>query len=240
MSLKSTLFPMICALFVANAAFGQVDLDYLTVKKIKVQQVVSESLNSEKMRLISEDNIETVAGADAIESFQNIGKVIAVTREIVALGEEIYKLVKKGEPVLKTSYTPISVLPKVNNAPVSIMDTENWRAPVKYTYRVTCENLYGMDVVSFKYSVIYSYGGSYNGKGLYLTSAQVVPDSVSVAWGYNFDANMRLGGIQNLGTKENPIASAILQLEYTISTVLKADKDVYSYHITGRGGFKEL
>jgi hypothetical protein len=51
---------------------------------------------------------------------------------------------------------------------------------------------------------------------------------------------MKLGGIQNHGTKENPVAGAILAMEHTVETVIKASLETSSFHITGRGGFKQL
>ena len=51
---------------------------------------------------------------------------------------------------------------------------------------------------------------------------------------------MKLNGITNHGTKENPVAGAIMAMEYTVETVLQASLQNDSYHITGRGAFKQL
>lgn len=74
----------------------------------------------------------------------------------------------------------------------------------------------------------------------YITAAQIVPASITALWGYTFSATMKLGGMQNHGTKENPIAGAILAMEYTVETVMKASLETDTYHITGQGGFKQL
>jgi hypothetical protein len=134
----------------------------------------------------------------------------------------------------------ISLLSRVNREPADIFETEGWKAPVKKTYEIKYENLYGITVVHFKFSVIYSYNGSYNGKGAYLTAVQVVPEYVKSLFGWDFTATMRLGGIQNQGTKANPVAGATILIEYTTSSVLNVFQQVSSFFITGKGYFKLL
>lgn len=216
---------------------------YYTINKAVLSEVSKDILGSDKITTIHERELK-VAGLPnvygQVDPTEKVGKVISVARDLVALGEDIYRLVIKGKPTNQTSYAPISVIPRANGAAVDILDTENWRAPVKRTYQVVYENLYGIDVVTFRYSVIYSYGGSYNGKGAYLTAVQIIPESVRTLFGFDFTATMKLGGIQNQGTKENPNAGATLLMEYTVSSVMNAQNVVDSFFVTGRGGFKKL
>ncbi len=170
----------------------------------------------------------------------NIGTVIALGRDLVALGEALYELVLKGKPSVKTEYAPISVLPRVSGQPVDIFDTEGWSSPEKRTYEVKYENLYGVTIVDFKFSVLFSHGGTYNGTGAYLTSVQVVPEYVKVLWGWALDASMRLGGIQNQGTRENPVAGATIILQYTTSSLFENLQRTTSFFITGKGEIKML
>jgi hypothetical protein len=231
----------------ASQSFAN-EIDYLTVDKVTISQIQVDDLNQEVSQKIFEKQIDPedplqVPGVPAQPGegkVEKIGKVISVGRELVALGEDIYKLVVKGKPVNKTNYAPISVIPKTADGYADILDTEGWRLPTKTTYEITYRNLYGMDVVTFRYSIIFAYGGSYNGKGAYLTSAQIVPVSVNTLFGYSFSATMKLGGIQNHGTKDSPVAGAILAMEHTVETIMQASLQTSSYHITGRGGFKEL
>lgn len=241
MGLKLTTLLALSILGVGSAS-AYTDENYLTIKKVTVHEISTDILNQEKLELLEQKNVHPVNLPEKgiMYRAQNVGQVIAVAKELVALGEKVYELVNKGRPVVSTSYAPITVLPKSNGMVVDVLDTENWRMPVSRTYKITYENLYGMDVVTFRYKVIFAYGGSYNGKGAYVTSAQIVPETVSVNWGFNFTANMKLGGIQNHGTKERPVAGAIMQMEYTVSNILKSDTTVDSYHVTGTGGFREL
>lgn len=219
--------------------------DYLTIGSMEVARVEIDVLGQEISESLSYTDLKrTMRDSDTDENkgamAQDPGKIIATGRELVALGEDIYRLVVKGKPQNITSYAPVSIIPKVGNSYVDIFDTENWSVPRKNTYEITYKNLYGMAVVKFRYSVIYSYGGTYNGKGAYITGAHMVPDSVMTSWGFTFSATMKLNGLTNLGTKENPVAGAVLAMEYTVETILQASLETDSYHITGRGGFKAL
>lgn len=171
---------------------------------------------------------------------ESAGKVIAVARDLVALGESIYTLVAKGKPNVTTASAPISVLPKVGGHAVDILDTEAWAMPTKRTFAVSFKNLYNIEVVSFRYSVIYSYKGSYNGKGAYITAAQIQPDYVNVLIGFDFAATMKLTGIVNQGSRENPIAGATMVMHYTVSNILNSRTQVDTFFVNGRGGFKKL
>ncbi len=170
----------------------------------------------------------------------NVGAVIALGRDLVALGEALYQLVLKGKPSVKTEYAPISVLPRVSGQPVDIFETEGWSTPEKRTYEVKYENLYGVVIVEYKFSVLFSHSGTYNGTGAYLTSVQVVPEFVKVLWGWALDSTMRLGGIQNQGTKENPVAGATIILQYTTSSMFENLQRTTSFFITGKGEIKML
>jgi hypothetical protein len=93
--------------------------------------------------------------------------------------------------------------------------------------------------VNFRFSVLFGYGGSYDGKGAYLTGAQIITEEVNTLFGFDFSATMKLGGIMNQGTRANPIAVALLNLEHTVNSVMVAHTRTDSFMITGRGGFKK-
>jgi len=228
-----------------DAVIEEMNEDYLTLGSVEVSKVHTDVLNQEVSERLSYNDLEHVMmdapeNAKSLKSAAGAGKIIAVGRELVALGEDIYRLVQKGKPSNTTSYAPISVIPKVNGTPVDVFETENWTMPRKNTYVITYKNLYGMEVVKFRYSVIFSYGGTYQGKGAYLTAAQIVPESIMTNFGFTFSATMKLNGISNHGTKDSPVAGAIMAMQYTVETILQANLETDSFHITGRGGFKAL
>lgn len=234
--------------FANDQIIDEMNEDYLTVKSVTVTRVKTDAFNQEVSEVLTEHGIEQYSVRDLPgvpnKSGQaptaNVGKILAIGKDLVALGESIYSLVQKGKPSNKTTYAPISILPRVNGQNVDIFDTENWKMPAKATYVITYKNLYGMEVVKFRYSIIFSYGGTYNGTGAYITAAQIVPESVNTSFGYDFSATMKMGGMSNLGTKANPLAGVILSMQYTVETVMQANLETASYHVTGKGGFKAL
>ncbi len=210
---------------------------YMTITQVVVSEISHDViLDQSVQKTVSEAYIDQAAPS----RIETAGKVISTARDLVALGEDIYRLVSHGKPNVTTSYDPISVIPKLNGAPVDILDTELWSMPTKRTYAMTLKNAYNIDVITFRYSIIFSYNGSYNGKGAFITAAQIQPEYVNVLWGFDFSATMKLGGIQNQGTRDNPIAGATLLMQYTSSNVINSRTYVDSYFITGRGGFRKL
>lgn len=215
------------------------DQSFYTIGSVTVSEISHDViLDHAVQKTVSEAYFDQATpGPNRIET---AGKVISVARDLVALGEDIYRLVSKGKPNVTTSYDPISVIPKVDGHPVDLMDTESWSMPQKRTYQLALKNLYGIEVISFRYSVMYSYNGSYDGKGKYITAAQIQPDYVNVLWGFDFSATMKLSGIQNQGTRQAPVAAATLRIEYTASNVLNSRTIGDTFFITGTGGFRKL
>lgn len=249
MVLSNKLVTFLILVFFAPIVFAnthfKIDEKYLNISRAVVSEVIQDSFGVEKNNPISskylnQDLLNSYEGYQERSDLDDPGKVIAVARDLVALGEDVYRLVTKGRPNNVTNYQPISVIPKENGVPVDLLDTENWSAPAKRTYELYYENGYGMKVVHFRYSVIYSYRGSYDNKGAYLTSVQIVPEFVRTLFGFDFTATMKLGGIQNQGLKSSPVAGATILLEYTVSSIVTAIHNVDSFFITGRGSFKKL
>jgi hypothetical protein len=233
--------------YAQDAVVTEMNEDYLTLASLEVSKVETDVLNQEVVEKLSFTDLKQVSMDHSAThenksygSAANVGKVIMIAKELVALGESIYTLVQKGKPHNTTSYAPVSIIPKEGGTYVDIFETENWSSPKRNTYEITYKNLYGMAVVVFRYSVIYSYGGTYKGKGAYITSAIIVPESIKTSFGFDFSATMKLSGLMNHGTKESPVAGAVLAMEYTVETFLQASLTTDSYHITGKGGFKEL
>lgn len=220
--------------------------DYYTLDTVEVVEIRTDVLNQEVEEILETNKIDQVTGEylpfgpKSNKNIANVGMAIAYAKDLVALGEAIYHLVQKGKPHNTTEYAPISVIPLVNGKQIDIFDTENWTVPKRATYEIKWKNLYGMEVVKFKYTVMFSYNGSYNGKGAFLTAAQIYPVSVMTMWGFDFSAKMKLNGIMNHGTKDQPVAGAIMALEYRVENILKAELYTDSYHVTGKGYMKEL
>ena len=215
--------------------------DYYKISSFEINEIQSSDNPGRKYNDYNyRNNMDIRDFQDAVGPGENVGRVIAIGRELVALGESVYQLVVKGRPTTKTTYAPISVIPNVNGQPADIFELEGWSVPVKRSYEIKYRNLYNVAIVNFKFSVVYSYRGQLNGKGAYLTAVQVIPEYVKTMWGWDFEATMKLGGIQNQGTKANPIAGATVMIEYTAKSVMNSVTQVNSFFITGKGGFRKL
>lgn len=226
----------------ATADVFNYDDDFYRIGSVEIQEVQTDSFGHETYETIEEKSFNGRNGRNGgiLDQIDAGGRVIAMGKDLVALGESIYQLVIKGKPNTKTSYAPISVIPKVNGQPADVFETEGWSAPVKRTYEIKYRNLYNIAVIQFQYSVMYSYRGTYNGTGAYLTAVQVIPERVKAMFGWDFEATMKLGGLQNQGTRTNPVAGATIMIEYTAKSVMNSISQVNSFFITGKGGFKKL
>lgn len=214
------------------------DSKFYQITNVEVKEISRDIiLDQDVQRTVSDSYVGNMKSGASVEG---AGKIISVARDLVALGEDIYRLVSKGKPNVSTSYDPISVIPRVNGTPVDILDTESWSMPSKRTYAMSLKNTYGIEVVTFRYSIIFSYNGKFNGAGAYITAAQIQPDYLNVLWGFDFTATMKLGGIQNLGSKASPVAGATLIMQYSASNILNSRTMVDTYFITGRGQFRKL
>lgn len=171
---------------------------------------------------------------------EQVGRVIGVAREVVGLGEAIYDLAKKGKPTNVTEFAPISIVPKnpTTKEYIDPFDLDNFSMPVEKNFVASVKNTRGKEVVSFKYKVFYSYGGSFNGTGKYLTGVIIVPSEIKTSFGWDFNASMKLTGIMNHGTKENPVAGAMITVKYQFNSWFKAYERNDTVHITGNGDLK--
>lgn len=175
-----------------------------------------------------------------LRSIDGAGQIIAVAKDIVALGEAIYDLVQKGKPKNLTEYAPISVLPRdpISKEVVDVFDLEGFSFPSERNYIARIKNGLDREVVVFSYKVLFSYGGSYNGVGKYLTNVLIVPGSVRTTYGWDFNATMKLSGIMNHGTKESPVAGALVTMKYSMTSWAMAIERNDTIHVTGRGEIK--
>lgn len=172
----------------------------------------------------------------------NAGRVISAARDMVALGEAIYELVKKGKPSNMTEYAPISVIPRdpMTKEIADIFDMEGFSMPVERNFVTKIKNGTGKEVVIFNYKVVYSYGGSYNGAGRYLTNVIIVPSSIRTSFGWEFNASMKLSGMMNHGSRANPVAGVMVTVKYQMNGWRTAFERNDTIHITGAGQLKNL
>lgn len=169
---------------------------------------------------------------------RDIADIVGIADKIVAVGTKVWKLIKDEKPNVEIALAkPISVLPyeKPDSGTLAFFEMEEWSAPYVKTYTVEAKNYLGGTLASFDYNVIYQAKGKKDGVGQYITGLQMRASSVYVKWGVSFDATSELMSIANVGTSEEPVASAMLQLNYTFATVLSQLTKSETFYVLGTG-----
>jgi hypothetical protein len=167
-------------------------------------------------------------------------EVIAIAKDVIALGEKVYELVYKGKPVTNiTTHSPISVLPKdkITGQVVDVMDLENCSMPTRKKYQTSVKRA-GVTVAKFKYLIVFTYNCSYEGKGKYIQAAMLEPIAADVSYGWDFNAEMKYQGMMNHSSKADPVVGAFLSVKYSLKSWRSAFERNDTIHITGKGDVK--
>lgn len=212
---------------------------YQKIQTVELYEIV-DTKDGESQKLIQKDYLPTEIEVLMSEARKNrekgLGEVIMMTKQLIALGKEIYEIIEAGKPVVNVDSTPVSVLPRDEKGDyVDAMYLSNWKMPKVKKFRVEARNYLGMTPVSFEFMMIFTPGGKYNGKGAYLTGTQIKPTTVDVSWGYSVDATFKVQSIVNQGSVESPVAGAVLMIDYTIKTVLKESRNTRTFFVNGNG-----
>lgn len=163
-----------------------------------------------------------------------LDSVIMVVDKLIAIGAKIIPTIEKGKAVVtNSSMAAVSVLPRLETIDPVVHDMGNWSIPVTKHYQITYKNGLGSDVVSFVYSVTYQYGGTYGGKGKYLTGIRASARKINIAWGFDLDASSQLVQISNVGTTDDVIAAATIEIQYTVKNWTRTITNVESFFVAG-------
>jgi len=203
---------------------NSLDPDYFTIASVEIRNV---------------ENDDSVDKSD-VSLLQGFGDIVLVVDKLMALGKKIWTVVEAGKPVVNARFKPISVLPYLAESNMSFLKMSNWSIPKTQTYEVIYKNLYGVTMVNFTFMITFQHDGTFKGVGKYLTGVNIIPSNISVAWGYKFDCKSELMAISNMGTMENPVAAATIQLDYTTSTPIKESRSSILFHVIGDGRIIKL
>lgn len=161
-----------------------------------------------------------------------IDKVDLIVDKVINIGQKIWNVVEKGKPVANYSSSSANALPE--NA-TRWNQLENWSAPKSKIITVVYKNVYGMEVIRFTYRIMLLYGGSVGGVGKYIGYANVEPLEMTTAYMYTFNVKASVDSVYNMGTKTNPLAGMILNIQWTVDTVLKKSTMTHTYTLDGLG-----
>jgi hypothetical protein len=157
--------------------------------------------------------------------------------DIITIGERIWRIIEKNKPVVKQKYGAISAVPSGVKA---WDELEGWSEPVIKTFKLLYTNKFNQNVVEFTYRVAYTYGGSYQGKGKYLSRVEIDHSMLNVAWGYKFTAGGEAMNVTNVGTKDEPLAAMEVRLDWGVDTVIKHMDQSVRYYVRGDGLLKDI
>jgi len=187
-----------------------------------------------QMEIVEHDEVK----ANYVVEKAGIKDIVMIVDSIIAIGKKVWPIIEAGKPVVNINMGQgISVIPFKGKDEVDAVffEMERWSAPKAKSYTVSYKNGFGSSVISFTYTVMFQYGGSYEGKGQYLAGINVVAQDVQVSWGFDFDAKSELIQISNHGTKEDRLAGATFKIKYTAQSFMRTIKNEDSFHVMGNG-----
>lgn len=174
---------------------------------------------------------------DGINIGGDLNEASLVLDQIINLGKKIWDVIAANKPVANFQTDTANALPR---GATGWEILQGWQVPASRLYHYTYENGFGMNVVDFKFRVLYSFGGNVNGKGHYLANVTVVPADLSVAWGYTFNAQATVPSVLNAGTSADPVAAVQMLVSWKIDTIIKHEESTESFDVRGNGMFTDL
>lgn len=182
--------------------------------------------------------VEEVATPDSVVArFQhqdarqtNAGEEAVIIEQVINLGQKVWKIIEKNKPVVNVKYSYANALPKGVR---SAEELESF-SPVQFrSYRMHGKNGFGATVYDLTYTLVHRYGGAYQGRGKYLDSVSVVPHKLNVLWGYTVNFGVDNVSTVNAGDRNAPVASALLEMNFKVSTVIKSSEFHGVYEFRG-------
>jgi len=156
---------------------------------------------------------------------------------VVNLAKKIFDIIKENQPVVDVTTTYANAVP---DGMTHWTQLGGWSKPETSTYAFYAKNMYGSRVIECRYQVIRQHSGNYKGKGKFLTMVTVQPLNITASWGYKFNMKFEAPAVSNVGTSEDPVASMLARLNWSISTVLKQEQGTSVYYLEGNGSYREI
>lgn len=234
----------ICMLFLLLSTLGYASQDsakesdlYYSIGNVVITEVTSESDQIAADEFFNQKDSYVLRSIRPDGAAKKGGGAISVINNFLVLGQKLWKIVEGGTPVANVSnLKTLDVLPSSGGKSLKAFDLSGWSLPRARAYKVEIENGLGMKVVTFHYRLFYSFGGSFDGSGAYLTGVTVEPRTVSPAWGFKFDAESKLISVTDIGNKSTGQNAALtLQLTYRVRSVVSDVTRTETYTITGDG-----
>jgi hypothetical protein len=211
---------------------------YYQIGKVQTEAVLTQPQESNAESLALAQNNFTLQ-FNGLENFSNQASTNFFTAgplDIAQLLVNVWQLVQDNKPVVDVQNLSASALPNI--AKNNWVALTGWQPERQLTYHLTVQNGYNMTVIDLTYQVNLLFGGSYQGKGRYVASAQVLPTNVKVLWGFDLDLTASAPTIINIGTQADPLASIKLDVTYQLKSLFKNQTTTATYLLQGDGLMK--
>lgn len=202
----------------------------LAIKQISKTDLKLKGLSSLPKNLNEESTPKSGGVGNALNS------IIMVIDKLIAIGQKITPTIEKGRPVISNNpMAAVSVLPRTDQKDFVVHEMGNWSIPKTAIFKVSYSNGFGSTVVEFNYAVTFQHSGTHKGKGKYLNGIRVSPKNINVSWGFDLEAASQLIAISNVGSEENVVAGATLEIVYTVKNWTKNITTADGFFVDGRG-----
>lgn len=155
-------------------------------------------------------------------------------QDFVMLGQKAYALVEAGKVNVEVSRQSMAVVPQ---GIANWTELSSWnRKPVTKTLQVELKNFYCATVASARVKISFMHGGSYKGKGAFLSNVTMIPSNVyDGTWGTSFVLSTEFREPVNVGTDEAPIASIGFDIKYTYNSWVGYISGAFDSTVNGKG-----
>jgi hypothetical protein len=204
----------------------------VTIQEVETPEDVKGSILAGMARAKSQTDEMNVKGEDGGLG-DDLDAANVILDKVINLGKKVWKVIADNQPVLNLKFDFANALPK---GVTSASDLAGFSDLQFKSFVYSGVNGFGAEVFKVQYTVVYQFGGAFSGKGSYIAAASVVPQDVSVLWGYDLGMDVQNVAVSNIGTSESPVAGLTLMAHIKVSTVLKKTEVNEIFAIRGDNG----
>lgn len=152
-------------------------------------------------------------------------------------GKWLHELIVDNKARLDWQESMVSVLPA--EAP-NAMALNGWRSAQSPAYRLVYKNGWQTEVVQIIFRLMFSHSGQWQDRGHYVANLGIIPTYLSVAWGYELNAESVVLPAANIGSGEDPVVEIITQLNWQIKTPMRYERRSHRFIVNGKGDIQSF
>ena len=157
-------------------------------------------------------------------------QTLVILEQIVNLAERVWKFIADNKPVINVKRSYANALPRGVR---SSEELDGFSTLQYRSFRMSAKNGFKQTVYDVTFTLVHRYGGNYNGEGYYLENATVLPHKIEALWGYTVEANVDNVGAVNVGTRDKPVGSLVMEMGFKAGTIIKATEYRAVYEFRG-------